>query len=392
MFRLVTLVAVVLTALLCLTTGTARARDLPASAVCREVSVPVAIGTGVPVRAQLCVPARIPGTVQVLIPGATYDGTYWNFPYEPGRYSYVDAMLAAGYATLDVDTPGTGQSGHPASALVSMETDASAVHQVIRAARDGAFGIRFPRVITVGHSMGTAVAWREAAAYHDIDGMIATGNVHRPSLPGAAEATATLYPAFLDPAFAREGLDPGYLTTRPGTRAQDFYNQADADPRVIAEDEKTKSTATATYFATYFAEDVDADTARIHVPVLIADGQDDLLMCGPLSGTGCSSSAALLASESPFYGRGSCPRAYVLPNAGPRHQPQPERAGLLRRGGPVVRHLDRSVRPCRASSVLTAEGPGEADLSGHAESTFCAAFSKVSPLVDLQYAGPDFSS
>lgn len=304
--------------------GAAHAQEA-SGASCRQLSVPVAIGgdSAAVIHAQLCLPGGTgspatgtPQTVQVLVPGATYSGSYWNFPYEPEKYSYVDAMLAAGYATLDLDPLGTGRSSHPLSALVTIASDADAVHQVIQDARNGDFGIRFARVLLVGHSMGTAVAWREAAAYRDIDGLIATGNVHHPSLPGAAQGVTDLYPALADPRFARAGLDPGYLTTRPGTRGAVFYNEADADPRVIALDEKTKDTATATYAATYFAEDVDADTSRITVPVLIAAGQDDRLMCVGVGGVDCSSSASLLRSEAPFYGRAACLRAFVLPRAG----------------------------------------------------------------------------
>lgn len=288
---------------------------------CRQVSVPVSADSGRglgTVRGQLCVPGGTarPATVQVLVPGATYSDIYWDFPYEPQNYSYVNAMLASGYATLNVDPVGFGRSSHPLSALVSMDTEAYAIHRVVQAARDGAIGIRFPRVVVVSHSMGTAVAWREAAVYHDINGLIATGNSHHPSLPGTLRASADLYPAFVDPRFAHAGLDPGYLTTRPGTRAGAFYNTADADPGVIAFDEKTKDTVTAAYLATYFQEDFDGDTARINVPVLIALGQDDHIMCVGIGADDCSDSAALLRSETPYYGPGACLQAFVLPRAG----------------------------------------------------------------------------
>lgn len=290
--------------------------------VCHSISLPVAISSLTPkrytVRGQLCTPggAAKTDTVQVLIPGATYNDTYWNFPYDPSKYSYVRAMLAAGYATLNFDPLGFGKSSHPLSALVTIETEAFVTHQVIQAVRNGTFGTKFPHVILVGHSMGTAVAWREAAAYHDINGMIATGNSHHQSLVTVLKTPLITYPAFLDPKFAGEHLDPGYFTTRPGTRASVFYNRADASPAVIAEDEKTKDTVTLTFLATYFGEDVDADTMRIHVPVLIAVGQDDALMCKGLGADDCANSSTFLRSEAPFYSPSACLQAYVLPKAG----------------------------------------------------------------------------
>lgn len=298
------------------------ANEAVAQPACNHFSLPVAISSLTPkvytVRGQLCIPGGTakPHTVQVLIPGATYSDIYWNFPYNPAKYSYVKAMLAAGYATLNFDPLGFGQSSHPLSALVTIESDAFVTHQVIQAARNGTFGTAFQRVILVGHSMGTAVAWREAAAYHDIDGMIATGNSHHQSLITTLKTPLITYPAFLDPRFYGQHLDPGYFTTRPGTRIDVFYNSADVSPAVVAEDEKTKDTVALTFLATYFAEDVDLDTSAIHVPVLIAVGQDDALMCKGLGGDDCTNSSTFLRSEAPFYSPSTCLQSYVLPNAG----------------------------------------------------------------------------
>lgn len=303
-------------------TGAARSNAaVQAGTSCTPVSLPVALSRLTPkaytVRGQLCVPAGAkPDTVQVLVPGATYNDIYWDFPYQPAKYSYVRAMTAAGYATLNFDPLGFGQSSHPPSALVTIEAEAYVVHQVIKAARNGAAGSSFAHVILVSHSMGTAVAWHEAAAYHDENAVIATGNTHHQSLGGTLEAGVDVHPAAMDPRFAGAGLDPGYLTTRPGKRARLFYNRADASPAVIAEDEKTKDTVTLTYMATYFGEDVDFDTARINVPVLIAVGQEDALMCTGLGADDCSSSSALLRSEGPYYQPSACLQAFVLPDAG----------------------------------------------------------------------------
>lgn len=296
--------------------------DAAAQPTCTPFSLPVAISNLTPksytVRGTLCTPSgtTTPETVQVLVAGATYSDVYWDFPYDPAKYSYVHAMLGAGYATLNFDPLGFGTSSHPQSALVNMQTEAYVVHQVVQAARNGVVGPKFSHVILVGHSMGTAVAWREAAAYQDIDGMIATGNSHHQSLVTTLKTPTLTYPAFMDSRFKVMGLDPGYFTTVPGKRVDVFYNAADASPAVIAKDEKTKDTVTLTYLTTYFGEDVDLDTSRIHVPVLIAAGQDDALMCTGLGADNCSNSSAFLRSEGPFYSPSSCLQAYVLPGAG----------------------------------------------------------------------------
>ena len=294
----------------------------PPNATCRAVKVPVSLtGLGLlkvsTIAGELCMPSGSkPSTVQVLLAGATYDRYYWNPPDQPQNYSYVWAATAAGYATLDIDPLGTGASSHPLSALVTVATTASTVHQVVQAARHGSLGTAFSRVILTGHSMGTAVAWNEIANYQDVDGLIASDNVHIPSLVGAVNGALKLYPAMLDPELSKDGLDPGYLTTRPGTRIDAFYNSKAADPTVIATDESLKQAVTATFMATYFAEDVDLDSSRIHVPVLVAAGQRDSIMCG-LLGTNCSTSSTLLSAEAPFYGNpATCLSSYVLPNAG----------------------------------------------------------------------------
>jgi pimeloyl-ACP methyl ester carboxylesterase len=294
----------------------------PPNATCKSVKVPVSLSGIGPklyqISGELCAPSGAkPSTVQVLVAGATYDRHYWNPPLQPAKYSYVWSATAAGYSTLTIDPLGTGTSSRPLSALVTVSSSANTVHQVISAVRNGSLGEAFSRVILTGHSMGTAIAWNEVANYHDVDGLIASDNVHIPSLVGAVNGALKLYPSTLDPVLGKQtGLDVGYLTTRPGTRVDAFYNAADADPAMITDDEAFKQSVTATFMATYFLEDVNLDTSRIHVPVLVAAGQRDSIMCG-LLGTNCSTASTLLSAEAPFYGDpDTCLQSYVLPQAG----------------------------------------------------------------------------
>src|ERR1700736_4009061 len=102
---------------------------------CREYEVPVTLaGLLGPyqIAGVLCLPSGgAPSTVQVLIPGATYDHSYWDFPM-PG-YSYALYAQAHGQATFAMDRFNTGDSSRLPSALVTVEMDSNVVHQVIAA-------------------------------------------------------------------------------------------------------------------------------------------------------------------------------------------------------------------------------------------------------------------
>jgi len=142
----------------------------PAQAVagttCKDLpAIPVALSPGAPadqtVAATLCAPPKAK-TVQVLLPGSTYNRSYWDFPKNPSTYSYVRAANRAGFATLNVDRLGYGRSSHPVSTSVNVDTGAYAISQLVQRLRDGRLGT-FHKVIAVGHSMGSFIAFKMAA-------------------------------------------------------------------------------------------------------------------------------------------------------------------------------------------------------------------------------------
>jgi pimeloyl-ACP methyl ester carboxylesterase len=257
--------------------------------------------------------------VEVLIPGLTYGALYWNFPLNPGRYSYVRAATAAGLATLAIDRLGTGASSHPPAADVTASTEAVALHDVVQRLHAGRVGAtRFRTVVLAGHSFGSDVALREAGTYGDVAGVISTGWLTAGNPAGhlrvrdSYDATASD-----DPKFAHAGLPTGYVTTRPGTRGADFYNTSFASPAVIKEDEALKETVTSGELASVIVPVPQATTRAIGVPVLLADGQNDDLDCSTtLPGVSCASAAALIRREQANYVPQACLRAFVLPTAG----------------------------------------------------------------------------
>jgi pimeloyl-ACP methyl ester carboxylesterase len=282
-----------------------------AGPTCRSVDAPVTVlGHRHVVHGTLCTPTGA-ATVQVLIPGATYNSSYWDFP--DGRHSFRAAQNAAGFATFAVDRLGTGRSSRPLAVTLTAFVQADAMHQVVQGLRAGAYGPRFSRVIIGGHSLGAAISVVEAGTYGDVDGVLLTGMTHRINPVGVAAAFANFRPANLDPKFGL--LYPlGYLTTAPGTRYNSFHAPG---PRVVdvqALEESTKDVFAPTEAADGLGVAVLLPySALIDVPVMSAVGSRDAAVCGLLA-TDCSTSTTLRAAEAAYF---RAPlRTYVLPDYG----------------------------------------------------------------------------
>lgn len=289
---------------------------------CDEVDIPAKLSLLVPVtvHGRFCMPTGgPPAGVQLLIHGGTYNSTYFDFPYEPATYSYSRAATAAGYATLNIDRVGYGDSTRPLSALLTGSAHAGIVHQLVTRLHAGSIGgTRFDDVILVGHSLGSGISVLEAATYHDVQAVVLTGMTHHVAPTILVPAfTQGIYPAILDPQFSASAPDPGYLTTRPGQRQPLFHSPTGTDPHVIAVDEATKDLLSGTEIVDILTFGFVGATSRaIDVPVLLAVGSEDAIFCrGPLA-SDCSTAAALRASEQPYFGPAAQLQTYVLPGAG----------------------------------------------------------------------------
>jgi pimeloyl-ACP methyl ester carboxylesterase len=293
---------------------------------CRDVSVPVSVPAAVsvpiigPQPSMHGVYCRAFGDskhlVEVLVPGATYTHIYWDFRYRPDTYNFRLAMNRAGFDTLTVDRLGTGSSSRPPSALVTSTGQASAVHQVIQALRQGKLGIRAnDKVIIGGHSMGSAITALEASTYHDVDGVLLTGISHHLNQVNVAPFFATgVRPAMLDPGLSSRGDDPGYLTTAPGARKTFFYEPGTVDPGVAEADERTKDVFSATEVSDGIATISTPMTRSINVPVMLANASGDKVMCD--FGTNCATAATLKATEELNFSPAARLRTFVLPGFG----------------------------------------------------------------------------
>lgn len=279
-------------------------------------TVPIGLLSSATMAGRLCTPAGGADTVVVMVPGATYAGVYWDFTYQPETYSQVRSLLSAGYATYTVDRIGTGASSKPLAALVTVSKQAEAVHASIQKLRAGAIGgVAFDKVVLMGHSLGSLISMEVAATYGGLDGLVVTGMTHSLNFVKFSEALLSFTPAPLDPAFAGSGLDPLYLTTRPGVRGELFHSASDPVPDVVAEDEATKSVVATGELTEGVIRLVLSKSPAITAPVLVSVGAEDKLVCGTLISV-CGSSAALLASEAPHFPNAASLSADVTPVAG----------------------------------------------------------------------------
>jgi pimeloyl-ACP methyl ester carboxylesterase len=279
---------------------------------CRQQYIAVSLSPGqpasVPISGWLCWRGSLEGkTVQLLQHGATYDHNYWDWPGRPYTNSYVWTATLADYATFTIDRLGVGLSSHPTNPDdVSVTSESFVTHQLVTALRSGDVGgTRFGKVISVGFSLGSAIAMVEASTYGDVDGLILTGILHVQSA-GLATFLASIYPAAQDPKFAGSGLAPGYITTMPGTRGMLFYNVSNAAGAVVRGDEELKQTATIAE-AISFANALDPSVSLgLHVPVLVVIGQKDFLFCDESAGLSCMDTAAIRSREAGLYPPQAC--------------------------------------------------------------------------------------
>jgi pimeloyl-ACP methyl ester carboxylesterase len=246
--------------------------------------------------------------VQILLHGGTYGREYWDFQYQPEKYSYVRYANKQGYATLNYDQLGIGRSDRPAPELATYNAQIRIVDHLVKQLRSGGFGWQADKVVLIGHSGGSTISSGAAGLYHGVDGVVLTGLTF--ALPRVfMEVSPTWQPAFLDPDPRFKDLPPGYLAPRPGTRPV-FYHMPNADPGVLAHDEATKEVIQSGYVATIMQH--QEEKLGITAPVLTILGEKDQLMCP--TGT-CSDPLSLAEAERAFFPQAPSYDLKIVPDA-----------------------------------------------------------------------------
>ncbi|MCX3060318.1 alpha/beta hydrolase [Streptomyces beihaiensis] len=267
------------------------------------------------IAAELLVPEGGADTVQVLLPGLTYDRRYWTVP---GDYDYSAHMVRAGYAVLLLDRLGTGASSRPHGDDVNLDSHVEVVHHIVSQLRSGAVGGRaFSRVAVVGHSYGSGIALVEAARYQDVDALVITGMLHTTTsfYEKVDRVHDFFHPVGEDPLLAELGAPAEYLTQRPGRRAKMLEYAGGIDPDLSAHNERIKSTATwgegnslpETYRSEY--------SRAVSVPVLIVVGEHDALFSSADVGFAATSDS-VRAFEKGYYAPGADLEAHVIAGCG----------------------------------------------------------------------------
>jgi pimeloyl-ACP methyl ester carboxylesterase len=300
----------------------------PSWATCSQQSVPVYLSATDPtkytVEGRLCLRsdnASRNQTIQLMIAGITYDQTLFNSSQSPNTNSYVFASTSRGYSTFAIDRLGTGLSQKPAPELLTLQSHAYVVGQIVQALRAGTIGGRaFPVVVGIGHSFGAAIL-QYLAGTSTVSGAIPNYLVLGSFLMTSYAPTLTLFAGSLhtatsDPKFAGSGLPAGYITTVPGTRDDLFLYTPGSEPAMPAYEESVKSLATVTERTSIGAARTPAVTQAITVPVIIVVGQYDALFCHEPSGLTCADAAKVKAREAANFGTRACLSTYVVVDAG----------------------------------------------------------------------------
>lgn len=252
-------------------------------------------------------PLNADTTVQILLAGGANNTSYWDWPLEPEKYSYVRHATQAGYAVLNVDRLGYGKSDHPDPTEIDFSVGGYVVHQLVQYLKQGALGHKFKKVVLNGHSLGGMVAWYSASQHQSADAVIVGGIGHNFSEVALKAVFNALQPVENNPRFGRGlGWKPGYLvvtlTPNAPESGHDWYTAYLEDTVTIGELQSLMA-ASRDY----------SITKNIRVPVLFAMGDQDIRWC---TTTGDCNTDPVFTTEANYYGPQAKFESFIVPNTG----------------------------------------------------------------------------
>lgn len=258
-------------------------------------------------------------TLLITLHGVGFSHEYWDFPLDNEKHSFVEAAAEAGIATLNLDRLGVGRSDRPPAEELTLQAEAFVAHQLVQQAKgEGIEGRVFDKVVIVGHSLGSGISIVEANTYGDADGVVLTGFLHEFG-PLYDDFEAALVPVSTQPDLADLDAPEGYLAPALGTGGTFFYEPS-TNPRIAAQAEATRQTATPAELATFAPVVADpAASSAISAPVLSLTGAFD----GLFADFGAQEEAV---AERAFFPGSAAHQTVVVPETGHAIQLE-ERAG-----------------------------------------------------------------
>lgn len=222
--------------------------------------------------------------VQILLHGGSYDHRYWDSPFKPETYSYVQAAVEEGYVTVNLDRLGYGQSTRPNGLKLGFELGASAVSDVVDQIDAGALGVPISSIILNGHSMGGIVAEIVAGTNSNVDALIVSGLANSPEGQDEEEDGGPPpggNPFILAKRDAKfKGLKRSffYMTTAPDVRTRIFHAPETFEPEIARVEEDLRETLSVNELKSVMFGDEDG--TKFTGPTVYFLGQFDLIACG----------------------------------------------------------------------------------------------------------------
>ncbi|PLB36516.1 alpha/beta hydrolase [Aspergillus candidus] len=276
------------------------------------------------ISATFCEPETYNGAdaVQILVHGATYNKLYWSglgLPHDQAEpYDWARFAATKGYAVLAIDRPGAGNSSHPDPLLkVQANLEAEVLHQTVLQLRNGRIGgKKFPKVVGVGHSLGSVFAMRATQLYpQDFDALVLTGwsvnfveNLPKLLKTGILPARVGIPERFVH-------LELLYLagTIRRAIRDLFYGPEGTFDPDIERYNWEHRDVVAAGELITILSGSTETTYAG---PVQIINGQLDSLFCSPTDGKCAPGPDAPPGNTAPLFPSAVNFTTNIVPNTG----------------------------------------------------------------------------
>ncbi|GME48989.1 hypothetical protein GTA08_BOTSDO02577 [Neofusicoccum parvum] len=259
-------------------------------------------------------------TLQVLTHGIGFDKTYWDLSFENYNYSYVDAALAAGFATFSYDRLGIGASDH-GDPLNEIQTnlEIAALRALTDKLRNGALpGVdaAYDTIVHVGHSYGSVQSFVFAHRYpNETQGIVLTGFSTNSSFMGFFATGANFEEANLNEPLRFLDLPDGYLVSADASSNQyNFFLPPYFDPEILAFSEYSKQPVTVGELLTIGS--AISGPSVFTGPVLVFTGDADVPFCGGDCLETGGAAPSIPAQTSVLFPNASVFEAYIQPNTG----------------------------------------------------------------------------